>query len=63
MALVCVKLTKSALDHTHLDVKEAILQYNPSQEKTTRKIVQVTTHRKRKAKENRNRKEESRSRR
>ena len=40
MALVCVKLTKSALDHTHLDVKEAILQYNPSQEKTTRKIIQ-----------------------
>lgn len=40
MALVCVKLTKSALDHTHLDVKEAILQYNPSQEKITRKIIQ-----------------------
>ena len=40
MALVSIKLTKSALDHTHLDIKEAILQYNPSQEKTTRKIIQ-----------------------
>ena len=40
MVLVSVKLTKSALDHTDLDIKEAILQYNPSQEKTTRKIIQ-----------------------
>ena len=40
MVLVSIKLTKSALDHTDLDIKEAILQYNPSQEKTTRKIIQ-----------------------
>ncbi len=40
MALVSIKLTKSALDHTDLDIKESILQYNPSQEKTTRKIIQ-----------------------
>ncbi len=39
MALVSIKLTKSALDHTDLDIKEAILQYNPSQEKTTRKVI------------------------
>ena len=39
MALVSIKLTKSALDHTHIDIEESILQYNPSREKTTRKII------------------------
>lgn len=39
MALASIKLTKSALDHTHLIVDKFILPYNPQDEKSVRTII------------------------